>query len=67
MKNSPYLDKPLRPLAEVEEARVKDRAEAAACREACRGDMDAAGIKQLQAAFAGDWRAAYRKVMGSAP
>ena len=51
----------------IEEARVKDRAEAAACREACRGHMDAAGIKQLQAAFASDWRAAYRKVMGSAP
>jgi hypothetical protein len=49
------------------EARIKDRAEAGACRMMCEQHLDTQQISYLQHAFMDDWRMAYKIVLGSEP
>lgn len=51
----------------LSEARIKDRAEAGACRMMYEQHLDTQQISYLQHAFMDDWRVAYEIVMGSEP
>jgi hypothetical protein len=51
-------------LQPLDEARLKDRLEAQACREVCAGRVP---LATAQAWFMGDWRVAYQAQFGRAP